>query len=156
MPKLMDQREYAQILWNEVTPYHMSYVRDNKVYAPDRDWFEEEFIPILDQNTLGYVPESYDCEDISLEANVLLNRTVRDYVLQHNLERAGNTLSGVCEVIIPAGYQLNGVADGVHAPHTIVFSDGSVWFFEAQRSSRRLTPVSEAKRHNVKVRELKP
>lgn len=156
MPKLIDHREYCQVLWSEVQPLQMLNPRDAQVYCPDKDWFENQFISALDQHTLPYKPESNDCEDISLEANVLMNRTVNDYITQNNLERAGNSLSVVCELLIPAGYTLNGIRDGVHAPHTIVFSDLSVWHFEAQKSSRRLTPVAESIADNVKVRELKP
>ena len=131
------------------------HVRDANVYCPDQDFFENEFIPALDRHTQPYVPESYDCEDISVEANCMMNRIVRHYVLENNLTRAGNTLSAVCELIIPAGVELNGIM-GTHAPHTVVFADLSVWFFEAQKSARRLTPAAEAIRNNVIVRELKP
>lgn len=156
MPRLINQTDYSTILWSTLRPKVMMHPRDAQVYCPSREWFEAEFIPTLDQVTLPYEPESNDCEDISMEANVLMNRTVRDYVVNNNLTRAGNSLSAVCEVIIPAGYELNGIRDGVHAPHVIVFDDLSCWFFEAQPSTRRLTDADEAIRNRVVVRELKP
>jgi hypothetical protein len=156
MPNLLNAQAYTQILWQQARPQVMSNIRDGNVYCPSKDFFENEFIPVLDQQTLSYVSEAYDCEDISLEANVLMNRITRDYVLKHNLPKAGNTLSVVCEVIIPAGVTLNGVTDGVHAPHTVVFDNGDVYFFEAQPSTQRLTLVKDARSNGVSVRELKP
>lgn len=156
MPRLIDHREYSQILWEEVKPEVMLFPRDSRVYCPNKDWFEDAFIPLLDSVTGIYTPESNDCEDISLEANVLMNRITNKYVRDNNLTRAGNSLSVLCELIIPAGYSLNGVTDSIHAPHTIVFDDLSVWYFEAQKSSRRLTPVAEARVNKVRCRELKP
>lgn len=156
MPKLITSQRYTQILWETCSPQRFMNPRDASVYFPSIGWFKEVFIPLLDSVTGIYEPESNDCEDISLEANVLMNRLTNKYVKDNNLPRAGNSLSVVCEIIIPSGYVLNGIRDGVHAPHTIVFDDESVFLFEAQPSIKRLTSVEEALDNGCVFRELKP
>tara|TARA_S200002703_G_scaffold159632_2_gene173829 strand:- start:1164 stop:1637 length:474 start_codon:yes stop_codon:yes gene_type:complete len=133
----------ATQIWNEAYGVFgkgpvFSVPRDAKVVCPDYDWFVDEFIPKLDQVTLPYVSEAYDCEDFCAEAQVLMTRSVRPNY------KTGHTLNYV-ELQIPPGQELHRVQGGErgqwHATNVVRFSDGRWFFFEPQPGpiNRRLT-----------------